>query len=167
MLKVSERDYDVIVTAEGELTGLGNTSVSAPQVRTGSLKIGWMVKEGAIVQKGDPIVRFDNSNAVLKLKENENAVDSVKSRITKSEEDGRSQKTVYGLDGRSARNGSRVRTGTVPQRPGHLLPLGNRGIDYQRRLGRLQKREHRKERVAERDLESGRPWDTRNRPPQS
>ena len=102
MLRVSERDYDVIVTAEGELTGFQVTSVSAPHVRTGSLKIGWMVKEGAIVQKGDPIVRFDNSNAILKLKENENAVDSVKSRITKSEEDGRSQKTVYGLDGRSA-----------------------------------------------------------------
>jgi len=102
MLKVNERDYDVIVTADGELTGFQVTPVPAPRIRTGSLKIGWMVKEGAIIRKGDLIVRFDNSDAMLKLKENENSVDSVKSRITKSEEDGRSQKMVYGLDGRSA-----------------------------------------------------------------
>ena len=83
-------DYAVQVRARGELTGLRTTSVRAPAVR-GSLKVAWLEAEGTLVRAGDPVVRFDDTDALLTLQENQTAVQTFDSRIMKSELDQRTE----------------------------------------------------------------------------
>lgn len=94
--------YTLQVGAEGELTGLEMKQVQVPRIPRGSLKIAWLEKEGTIVAAGAPIVRFDNSDALLNLQQNKNTMATYESRISKSQEDGRSQDEVFRIDRNAA-----------------------------------------------------------------
>jgi HlyD family secretion protein len=93
-----EQPYTLLVATEGELTGLEVKPVLVPRVPRGSLRIAWLAKEGSIIEAGQPIVRFDNSEVILSLQQNENTVATYQSRISKSQEDARSQDEVYRID---------------------------------------------------------------------
>jgi multidrug efflux pump subunit AcrA (membrane-fusion protein) len=97
-VKTREQAYTLIVAAEGELTGLEVRPVQVPRIPRGSLKVSWLEKEGAIVEEGQQLVRFDNSEAILNLQQNENTVATYDSRISKSQEDARSQEEVFRID---------------------------------------------------------------------
>ncbi len=97
-MQLKKQNYNVMVTAEGELTGFQTTPVLTPPVRTGSLKIAWMADEGSLVRPGDVVVRFDNTDAVLSLEQNKNTLTSYGHRIGKAEEDSRSQMQVLGIE---------------------------------------------------------------------
>lgn len=97
--RVEKRTYTIVVPAQGELTGLDLTPVQAPRLRlNGPMKLGWIADEGAIVEKGDLLVRFDNTDALLSLEQNQNTVESYKQRIDMTGEDNRSQKEILGMD---------------------------------------------------------------------
>ncbi|RPJ62038.1 MAG: HlyD family efflux transporter periplasmic adaptor subunit [Acidobacteria bacterium] len=101
-VRAMAKAYTLQVGAGGELTGLEMKQVQAPRIPRGSLKIAWIEKEGTIVPAGVPIVRFDNSDALLNLQQNQNTVATYESRISKSREDGRSQEEVFRIDRNAA-----------------------------------------------------------------
>jgi len=47
------------VTAEGTLKATKATPITAPQQATAPMKVAWMAPDGAVLRKGDVIVRFD------------------------------------------------------------------------------------------------------------
>lgn len=97
-LRLKKRDYTLSVTAEGELTGLQTVPISMPRFRTGSVKIAWLVDEGSILQKDDPVVRLESTEAVLTLEQNKNTFTSFQHQIEKAEYDGSSQMKVFDID---------------------------------------------------------------------
>ena len=97
-LKLRLRDYTVTATARGELTGLETRLVSAPPIRTGTLQIAWIQKEGAIVAPGDVVVRFDSVETLLSLEENRNKFTRYQHEIEKQGEDSRSRMQILGMD---------------------------------------------------------------------
>src|SRR2546425_2137061 len=97
-MRLIKQNYSVLVAAEGELSGFQTTPVLTPPVRTGSLKIAWMADEGSIVHPGDVVVRFDNTDALLSAEQNNNTLTSYGHRISKAEEDSRSQTQVLGIE---------------------------------------------------------------------
>ncbi|HXK60908.1 MAG TPA: efflux RND transporter periplasmic adaptor subunit [Acidobacteriota bacterium] len=97
-VKVRSQDYTLTVAADGELTGLEMQPVLVPRVPRGSLTIAWLEKEGTIVTKGQTLVRFDDSDAVLYLQQYKNTAETYESRIEKSREDARSQDKIYDID---------------------------------------------------------------------
>ena len=80
---LSPTDYTVRVRARGQLTGLRTTPVRPPAIR-GSLKVAWVAEEGILVSAGALLLRFDNTDAILTLQENQNTVLTYDSRIKKS-----------------------------------------------------------------------------------
>ena len=85
LMRVTPQDYRVVVRADGELTGLQITPVHAPMVRTGSLKVAWLADEGQIVGKGDTVVLFDQTDAMLALERSHNTLDTQDHLIEKQQ----------------------------------------------------------------------------------
>ncbi|MBN1211659.1 MAG: efflux RND transporter periplasmic adaptor subunit [candidate division Zixibacteria bacterium] len=54
---VNRGEFVVSVKASGRIDAKRNFTVSAPRIR--GLQITWMAPEGSLVQKGDPIIKFD------------------------------------------------------------------------------------------------------------
>ncbi len=101
-LELVQRSYRVLVQAEGELTGLKMTPVVTPKVRRGGLKIAWMREEGALVQPGEVLVRFDSSEAQLALQENQNQVSTLGQRIDKTTTDSSTEMRILEVDREAA-----------------------------------------------------------------
>ena len=91
LMRVTPQDYRVLVRAEGELTGLQITPVHAPMVKTGSLKVAWLADEGQIVEQGDTVVEFDQTDAVLALKRSHTTLDTQNHLIEKQKMEARSR----------------------------------------------------------------------------
>lgn len=85
-LTAEMRPYHLIVPGDGELLGLSTTPVMTPRVRTGSLKISWLVDEGQVVNAGQQIVQFDPTDAQLSLQQSQNLVESYDYRIEQTDE---------------------------------------------------------------------------------
>ena len=100
VLTLRRRDYGILVNGDGELTGLQMTPVSAPRVRTGSLKIAWLVDEGKIVEPGELLVGFDHTDALMALEQSENAFSTQERLIGKAtaEADGEKQTQEQDLE---------------------------------------------------------------------
>ncbi len=86
LITLKKEHHRLIIPAEGELAGLETVAVSTPRVRSGGLKISWMVEEGLIVQAGQVVVRFDDSDAQLSLEENQNEFDTFIFQIQQNED---------------------------------------------------------------------------------
>ncbi|MCY3778437.1 MAG: efflux RND transporter periplasmic adaptor subunit [Candidatus Aminicenantes bacterium] len=91
LMRVTPQNYRVLVRADGELTGLQITPVHAPMVKTGSLKVAWLADEGQIVEKGDTVVAFDQTDAVLTLQRSHNTLDTQNHLIEKQKMEARSR----------------------------------------------------------------------------
>jgi len=91
LIRVTPQDYRVLVRADGELTGLQITPVHAPMVKTGSLKVAWLADEGQIVEKGDTVVEFDQTDATLSLIQSHNTLDTQDHLIEKQKMESRSR----------------------------------------------------------------------------
>ncbi len=66
---VKKSPFLVTVPANGELETATATEISVPNVRTGGLKVFWIVKDGSLVKKGDTLVEFDASDLLQQLEE--------------------------------------------------------------------------------------------------
>ena len=64
------------VQADGEIVGLETVPVPTPSTSAGSLKLGWLITEGTMVSPGVPVVRFDNTDTLLQLEQQNNSLAS-------------------------------------------------------------------------------------------
>ena len=71
---VKRQDFLFTITETGELEAVNAMRVSAPQIpwNLGSLKITWLIEDGAEVKEGDVLVEFDK-NEVQKSMEDAQA----------------------------------------------------------------------------------------------
>ena len=97
-LVLARRDFDIEVLADGELTGFNTTVLRVPRIQEGSLKVEWMIDEGTIVSSGQPVVRFDTSNALLTLESNENTVSIYNHNIRQSRRESESEIRLLDMD---------------------------------------------------------------------
>jgi multidrug efflux pump subunit AcrA (membrane-fusion protein) len=90
------------VPAEGNLRATHATAITVPPGVEGPLRIAWLAPEGAVVQAGDPILRFDPTDMEKALKDAED--DLAKSRLKVSKEQAESSAEVrkLGADARVA-----------------------------------------------------------------
>ena len=100
-LRLTPRQYSILVPAEGELTGLDTTPINTPHPRgrsRWSLKVAWLIPEGSLLQAGDLLVRFDRSEAALSLEQNQNTVTGYDHRLEKNRQDARTDTRLLELD---------------------------------------------------------------------
>jgi len=100
-LSLQPRDYRVVVSAQGALTGLDTVPINTPSPRSRSrwsLKIAWLVPEGTLLPAGSTLVRFDRSEAALALEQNRNTVTSYDHRLDKNSQDARTDTRLVELD---------------------------------------------------------------------
>lgn len=69
---IKKMPFSVTVPATGELEAATATQLSVPNVRTGGLKVFWIIKDGSLVKKGDTLVEFDASELLQQMEETEN-----------------------------------------------------------------------------------------------
>ncbi len=67
--RLAKQSFIVKVPAVGELETATATHLSVPNVRTGGLKVFWIIKDGSLVRKGDTLVEFDASELLQQMEE--------------------------------------------------------------------------------------------------
>jgi len=71
---LNKANFLVTITESGEIRSKNSVPVNAPRIR-GSLKIVYMAPEGAIVNPGDVLVKFDPTESIAKVREEESKMD--------------------------------------------------------------------------------------------
>jgi HlyD family secretion protein len=74
--KLMKQPFLLTVPSTGEIVGLETTPITTPNTSSGSLKIAWLKTEGSFVEAGDPVVRFDSTDAQLSLEKQQNTLDA-------------------------------------------------------------------------------------------
>jgi HlyD family secretion protein len=62
------------VQANGEIVGLETVPVPTPSTRAGTLKLAWLIPEGTMVSSGDAVVKFDSTDTLLQLEQQNNTL---------------------------------------------------------------------------------------------
>jgi RND family efflux transporter MFP subunit len=105
--KVKRDNFLITITESGEITAKNSISISAPRVR-GGLKIINLVPEGTYIKPGDLVAKFDQTEAITKLKDaeaqleiassnKEKLVANQKAEMAKTESDLKSAELSYEL----------------------------------------------------------------------
>jgi HlyD family secretion protein len=81
-LEVSFAPFVRTVTAEGTLRPVTASGLSAPSEGRSQL-IAWLAEDGASVKKGEPLIRFDNDDAVRALADGKDDHEAALTRIQK------------------------------------------------------------------------------------
>jgi multidrug efflux pump subunit AcrA (membrane-fusion protein) len=68
--------FTIEAPAFGELQAASSTAISVPQVRTGGLKVFWIVKDGSMVRKGDTLVEFDATELIQQAEDTNNSLEA-------------------------------------------------------------------------------------------
>src|SRR5690606_20335274 len=89
--KVRADDFLISITESGELRAKNSISIPSPRIR-GTLKIVYLIQEGTYVKPGDVVVKFDPTEAINELKEDEAALEIALSEKQKLEANHRSAK---------------------------------------------------------------------------
>jgi multidrug efflux pump subunit AcrA (membrane-fusion protein) len=71
---VNKDNFLVAITESGEIRAKNSVPVNAPRVR-GSLKIVFMAPEGEVVKPGDDLIKFDATESIAKVREEEAKLD--------------------------------------------------------------------------------------------
>ena len=74
--RLAKQPFLLTVPSTGEIVGLETTPVATPNTSSGSLKIAWLKPEGSFVSVGDPVIRFDSTDAQLSLEKQQNTLDA-------------------------------------------------------------------------------------------
>ncbi len=74
--KLMRQPFSLTVPSTGEIVGLETTPAATPNTGSGSLTIAWLIPEGSFVGAGDPVVRFDSTDAKLNLERQQNTLDA-------------------------------------------------------------------------------------------
>ena len=74
--KLSRQPFLLTVPSTGEIVGMETTPVPTPNTPSGSLKLSWLIPEGSFVREGDPVIRFDSTDAKLSLEKQQNTLEA-------------------------------------------------------------------------------------------
>jgi len=74
VLSLERGPLQLEVQANGEIVGLESVPVSTPNTRSGTLKVAWLIPEGTMVGKGDPLIRYDSTSMMLDLEQQNNTL---------------------------------------------------------------------------------------------
>lgn len=86
-VRAEERDFVHRVSAEGTLVAKESTTVSVPTVVRGRFRLAWRLPDGAEVQAGQVVARFDPSELEQRLEESSSSLRTRGLEIEKSELD--------------------------------------------------------------------------------
>ncbi len=74
VLSLEKGPLQLEVQANGEIVGLESVPVMTPNTRVGTLKLAWLIPEGAMVNAGDTLARFDSTDTQLQLESQNNTL---------------------------------------------------------------------------------------------
>jgi HlyD family secretion protein len=100
--KLTKQSFRVTVPSTGEVVGMETTSIATPNTPSGSLKLSWLIPEGSFVREGDPVVRFDSTDAKLSLEKQQNTLDANSERTKITTNTQSTNDKVLGYDRTSA-----------------------------------------------------------------
>jgi multidrug efflux pump subunit AcrA (membrane-fusion protein) len=100
--KISRQPFLVTVPSTGEIVGMETTPIPTPNTPSGSLKLSWLIPEGSFVRAGDPVVRFDSTDAKLSLEKQQNTLDANQERTKVTTNNQATNDKVLGFDRTSA-----------------------------------------------------------------
>lgn len=83
--KVNKGEFTISLKATGEVDAKRAFSVTAPRIR--GLQITWLAPEGTMVQKGDPIIRFDATQQLADLTDNESSLKINKTTLERAKQE--------------------------------------------------------------------------------
>ncbi|MGD0307689.1 MAG: HlyD family efflux transporter periplasmic adaptor subunit [Acidobacteriota bacterium] len=78
VLSLEKGPLQIEVQADGEIVGMQTVPVATPTTGAGTLKLAWLIPEGASVNPGDTLIKYDNTNTLLDLETNKNSLDNNK-----------------------------------------------------------------------------------------
>jgi HlyD family secretion protein len=93
---VTKGEFVVSQTANGSVDAKRAYVVSAPRMR--GLQITWLAPEGSMVNEGDPVVKFDATEQLADLAENESALKIAKTTLERSKREYDIQEKQLNLD---------------------------------------------------------------------
>ena len=102
--QVEPTQFSRRVTADGTLKAVKATPISTPSEAGRPLKIAWIADEGAIVRKGEVIVRFDPTEFEDELLLGTEERATASNKMTKTSADASTTKTNLQRDARQAEN---------------------------------------------------------------
>jgi HlyD family secretion protein len=102
--KVEPITFTRRVTAEGTLKATKATPVTAPQNATAPLKVSWIADDGALLRKGDVIVRFDATDFENLLLSGREARENANNRLSKETAESGAVRKNLGRDARQAQS---------------------------------------------------------------
>ena len=76
VLSLEKGQQQIEVQGEGEIVGLESVPVATPTTGSGTLKLAWLITEGSMVNPGDSLIRYNNTNTLLDLESQNNTLDS-------------------------------------------------------------------------------------------
>jgi multidrug efflux pump subunit AcrA (membrane-fusion protein) len=74
LLSLEQGPLQLETQADGEIVGLESLAVSTPNTGAGSLKLAWLIPEGSMVAKSDPLIRYDSTDMSLNLETQKNTL---------------------------------------------------------------------------------------------
>lgn len=94
--KVTKAPFVIALNESGTIDAVRNTTISAPRIR--GLQITWLVPEGTIVKAGDPVVKFDASQQMADLTDNESNLKINKNSLERAKKEYTIQEKQLKLD---------------------------------------------------------------------
>jgi HlyD family secretion protein len=102
MYRVKPEKFTRRVTADGTLKAVKATPISAPSEAGRPMKIAWIATEGALVKKGDVIVRFDPTEFENELLIGSEDRSTAANKLTKATTDAKATRTNLQRDAKQA-----------------------------------------------------------------
>jgi RND family efflux transporter MFP subunit len=93
---VTKGEFVLSLKANGTVDAKRNYTISAPRIR--GLQITWLAPEGSTVQKGDPVIKFDATQQISDLSENESALKIARTALERSNKEYEIQQKQLKLD---------------------------------------------------------------------
>jgi multidrug resistance efflux pump len=76
--------FEIRVPAKGELESLSASPIAVPRVPTGALKVKELIPEGSLVEEGDIVIVFDETQLNLQLANHQSSFQSANRRIDRT-----------------------------------------------------------------------------------
>jgi multidrug efflux pump subunit AcrA (membrane-fusion protein) len=102
--KVSPIQFSRRVTSDGTLKAVNATPITTPSEAGRALKIAWIAEDGAVVKKGDVIVRFDPTEFENELLTGTEERSTAANKLTKATTDARTTRTNLKRDAGQAQS---------------------------------------------------------------
>jgi HlyD family secretion protein len=115
LTKLAKQPFSLTVTSTGEIVGLETTEVPTPSTNSGSLTISWLIPEGSFVKEGDPVIRFDSTDAKLSLEKQQNSLNSNQERTKITTFQQTTDEKVLSIDQNSAEQEYQYAKTVMPQ----------------------------------------------------